>query len=266
MEDFAEQSGRDRPAGPERQPASGPDPRDERRLHLRAYNYWAHRLGERSYPASADLAPEPPPEFAPFALVLDCAEQQATPAVRFVGARLAAAQSPAGSESLDERSAAALLAEIERRCRQALASRAPVAFDGEFSDPGVQTILYRGILLPFASPAGEIDLIYAIANWKARPARPTTSEAGDDADEAAELGPLATPTRDRPPLAVWADGPTAGDATLAGLTFNGTEPHPEAGELTLILARRLPDGDLVLLGEVAANPDLLARAASLVLG
>ena len=62
---------------------------DERRMHVRAYNYWAKLLGSRVFPSIEDLDPENLPDFGPNSVLLDFSSGIENPAVQFLGARLA---------------------------------------------------------------------------------------------------------------------------------------------------------------------------------
>ena len=44
---------------------------DERRMQVRAYNYWASLLGDRALPSIEDLAPEELDDFGPYSILLD---------------------------------------------------------------------------------------------------------------------------------------------------------------------------------------------------
>lgn len=180
---------------------------DERRLHLRAYNRWASLLGHRLCPLSADFAPAKLAELAPFSLVFDYSGPE-KPSLRFVGTRLAEAYPPpAGvpSSALQDDTLGARVAEL---CGRVLAQRSPVSFEGELAEHAGGAILYRGILLPFASPAGDIDLIHAVVTWKRQHRTKTGKHAGGEASPA--ISALAPPRRE--PLVEWADGPSADDA------------------------------------------------------
>ena len=62
---------------------------DERRMQVRAYNYWATLLGERRYPSVEDIEPDSLPDFADNGVLLDFTAGIEDPAITFLGARLA---------------------------------------------------------------------------------------------------------------------------------------------------------------------------------
>jgi hypothetical protein len=198
------------------QPEAGPDAaepastapvigNDERRMQVRAYNFWASMLGTRAFPDIADLTPETLPDFGPRSVLLDFTGGIENPAITHLGALLAqecAADGPInGIQDVPSRS---LLSRITDHYMQILANEAPIGFEAEFVNSAGVTILYRGILLPFSQrDSSRIDFIYGVINWKER--------AGPLGDEA----PAPAPEKDtRPamlrglePLTEWADGP-----------------------------------------------------------
>ena len=62
---------------------------DERRMQVRAYNFWASLLGERSFPSVEDLEPDNMPDFAGNSVLLDFTAGIENPAIAFLGDKLA---------------------------------------------------------------------------------------------------------------------------------------------------------------------------------
>src|ERR687894_2425385 len=58
---------------------------DERRMHVRAYNYWASLLDGRDYPSIEDLEPDSVEEFAPHSVLLDFTSGRDNPATPYIG-------------------------------------------------------------------------------------------------------------------------------------------------------------------------------------
>ncbi|MEY4269508.1 MAG: hypothetical protein RLZZ58_724, partial [Pseudomonadota bacterium] len=54
---------------------------DERRMQVRAYNFWASLLGERAYPAIEDLEIESLDDFGPHSVLLDFTAGIENPAI-----------------------------------------------------------------------------------------------------------------------------------------------------------------------------------------
>ena len=61
---------------------------DERRMHVRAYNYWVSLLKGRAYPSVKDLEPSELADFGPHSVLLDFSAGIENPGVAYLGARL----------------------------------------------------------------------------------------------------------------------------------------------------------------------------------
>ena len=62
------------PAAPDEEPVMERPPEigvDERRMHVRAYNYWVSLLAGRAYPAIQDVDPHNIEDFGPHSVLLD---------------------------------------------------------------------------------------------------------------------------------------------------------------------------------------------------
>lgn len=176
---------------------------DERRMQVRAYNYWASLLSDRAYPSVEDLNLEAAGDFGPHAVLLDFTAGVDNPAIAYIGDRLRAeSQIDEDVHYINQIPGRSLLSRLTDHYLQIIANRAPIGFEAEFeSDRGV-TIMYRGILLPFSSDDDTIDFIMGVINWK---------EAAP-ADEAEELQlsveqALRSAAPLTAPVPVWADGP-----------------------------------------------------------
>ncbi len=181
---------------------------DERRMHVRAYNFWAQMLGERSYPAIENLDVGNLSDFGPNAVLLDFTSGIEDPVVSFVGEALREeCQLPAGLGHISEVPGRSLLSRLTDHYLQIIANRAPIGFEAEFvNDRGVN-IMYRGILLPFSSDDENIDFILGVMNWK---------QVADPALAASLRKEVETSIRPaRAVVPVWADGPAAGQIDRA---------------------------------------------------
>src|SRR3990170_5814718 len=58
---------------------------DERRMHVRAYNYWVSLLDGRDYPSIEDLDPANITDFAPNSVLLDFTGGRDNPATPYIG-------------------------------------------------------------------------------------------------------------------------------------------------------------------------------------
>ena len=218
---------------------------DERRMQVRAYNLWASLLGERRFPLIADLEAGQLPDFDTWSVLLDFTGGVENPAVRYLGAALAAEcdADVAKIRKLSDVPGRSLLSRITDHYMQIIANEAPIGFEAEFVNQRGRTILYRGILLPFSAnlSSDKIDLIYGVINWKELADQQTTDELMLAIDQALDV----KPPRPMLPLTAWADGPV-------GLDGDGLV-HESFGAADMV-----PEGD-----DEAALADLLASARDL---
>jgi hypothetical protein len=62
---------------------------DERRMQVRAYNFWASLLEDRNFPSIEDLDPTLLPDFGPHSVLLDFSTGIEDPGINYIGAALA---------------------------------------------------------------------------------------------------------------------------------------------------------------------------------
>ena len=181
---------------------------DERRMQVRAYNFWAGLLDNRNYPSVEDIDFDLLPDFGPHGVLLDFSQGIEDPAVSYIGSKLAEeCQAPGGAiNRLSDVPARSLLSRITDHYMQILANQAPIGFEAEFVNQRGATILYRGILLPFSSDDETIDFIFGVINWKELAERHTTEELLLEINQALEA---PRPRKADLPMADWADGPGA---------------------------------------------------------
>ncbi len=179
---------------------------DERRMHVRAYNYWVSLLDGRAYPSIEDLEPQNLDDFGPNSVLLDFTGGIENPSISYLGNALREeCNLPVGVASVAEIPSRSLLSRLTDHFMQIIANRAPIGFEAEYVNDRGNNTMYRGILMPFSSDDDTIDFIYGVINWK---------EVADDALSAGivdevERAMLASPRRTEAPVAVWADGPSA---------------------------------------------------------
>ena len=141
----------------------------ERRMQIRAYNFWLSLAGQRSCPSIADLDLDALNDFAPLSVLLDFTAGLESPAVSYLGTELALECGTEGKiprfEDVPGRS---LLSRITDHYRQIIAKRAPIGFEAEFVNQRGKTTLYRGILLPFSRGSDSVDFILGVINWNER--------------------------------------------------------------------------------------------------
>ncbi len=140
---------------------------DERRMHVRAYNYWASLLEGRDYPSIEDLDPANVSGFAPHSVLLDFTGDPHNPATAYIGAAIREeCDIGAGVSRIDQVPSRSLLSRLTDHYMQIIANRAPIGFEAEFDNQRGHAICYRGILMPFSSDGDTIDFIYGVINWK----------------------------------------------------------------------------------------------------
>lgn len=140
----------------------------ERRLQVRAYCHWTTLLGARPLPLIADLRLDQLEDFAPHAVLLDFTHSQDDPRITYVGEALARECGvPRAISRLDQVPGRTLLSRITEQFDQVIANQAPIGFEEDFLNQRNATILYRGMLLPFAAAeGGPIRYLLGVLNWK----------------------------------------------------------------------------------------------------
>lgn len=177
----------------------------ERRMHVRAYNYWVSLLGSRSLPSIEDLNPEDMEDFATNSVLLDFSLGLENPAIIYLGSALREECGIEGTiERADQVPARSLLSRLTDHYLQIIANAAPVGFEAEFTNQRGADIMYRGILMPFSSNDETIDFIYGVISWKEVAAKSLTDGIDEEMKAAMTLSPASHST-----APIWADGPSA---------------------------------------------------------
>jgi hypothetical protein len=209
-------------AAAEEEPAMDHPPEigvDERRMHVRAYNYWVSLLAGRPYPSIEDVDPASIEDFGANSVLLDFSRDQNDPEIAFLGRAL---REECGFDSsirrISEVPARSLLSRLTDHYLQIIANRAPIGFEAEFMGRRGNATLYRGILMPLSSDGAGIDFIYGVINWKELADAETAGILSDEVARAA--APVAE-------CSVWADGPNA-DLPTSGSPAD-EEDHPALG-------------------------------------
>jgi hypothetical protein len=190
---------------------------DERRMHVRAYNYWTSLLDGRDFPSIEDLDSGDVEDFAGHSVLLDFTCGLGNPAIPYIGGLI---RDECGLDE-DARTIAnvpsrSLLSRLTDHYMQIIANRAPIGFEAEFMNQRGANICYRGILMPFSSDGEAIDFIYGVINWKTvggdfaeAASEPPVDVAEITApehpevllvEEEAEAAELAEPVVDEPPI------------------------------------------------------------------
>lgn len=177
----------------------------ERRMHVRAYNYWVSLLGNRALPSIEDLNPEDTEGFAANSVLLDFSLGLEDPAILYLGSALREECGITGHiERISEVPPRSLLSRLTDHYLQIIANAAPVGFEAEFTNQRGSDLLYRGILMPFSSDDETIDFIYGVINWKEAASGAMAEQLDDEVRAALDAGPASQPA-----APIWADGPSA---------------------------------------------------------
>ncbi|MGZ2412022.1 hypothetical protein ACUXST_001443 [Sphingomonas sp. F9_3S_D5_B_2] len=183
---------------------------DERRMHVRAYNYWVSLLDGRGFPSIEDLEPGDVKDFAGHSVLLDFTCGVDNPGIPYIGGAI---REECGLDetmsTISNVPSRSLLSRLTDHYMQIIANRAPVGFEAEFVNQRSVNICYRGILMPFSSDGETIDFIYGVINWKS-----VAADAGAEAPAFANVPELPI---DPPALA-------EDDALLLDEPLASTEP------------------------------------------
>jgi len=208
-------------AAPEEEPAMERPPEigvDERRMHVRAYNYWVSLLDGRPYPSIQDVDPQTLGDFGPHSVLLDFSRNPEDPQIAFLGRALRVECALDHTiKQISEVPGRSLLSRLTDHYLQIIANRAPIGFEAEFVGIRGHSTLYRGILMPLSSDGESIDFIYGVINWKEMAEAEVSAGIEDEALRAIARAPepVLVHAGDGP---AWADGPNSDfvEATVTG--------------------------------------------------
>ena len=234
---------------------------DERRMHVRAYNYWVSLLDGRPYPAIQDVDPQNLDDFGPNSILLDFTASTDNPAVPFIGRALREECELGGDiQTIADVPSRSLLSRLTDHYLQIIANCAPIGFEAEFVGQRGANTLYRGILMPFSSTGETIDFIYGVINWKEVADKATATGIASEANRAAAKAPMVEASP------IWADGPLSDTPLRPAFPFDepadydgldeqpGLAFDPDAG-----LADRLCQARET--ADAVKNADLRSRSA-----
>lgn len=239
--------------GLERPPEIGVN---ERRMQVRAYNFWTQLLRDAPYPSIEDLEPEDAGDFGAHGVLLDFTSGIENPAVQYIGEAIAEECGlERGIQWLEQVPPRSLLSRITDHYMQILANKAPIGFEAEFVNQRGVTILYRGILLPFSSDGDTIDFIYGVINWKEAVPAPQQAALEAEVAEALHASPVmqeqvpawaSTPQDEELDLAPFAEAAMVAAPVMPQLTPQSSMPViPRGGFVPSSQSVPLVHGELV---------------------
>lgn len=233
---------------------------DERRMQVRAYNFWASLLDNRNFPDVADLRPESLGDFGPYSVLLDFTNSIDDPIIAYLGTELAQeCDTTGGIRALSQVPSRSLLSRITDHYMQIIANQAPIGFEAEFVNQRGATILYRGILLPFSRDDEHIDYIYGVINWKELADQSSTDALMKQVDETVIAPPSLL--RGSMPMSDWADGPVSRDMVEPMEGPAESDFSLEGYELAEEHFGNVPSPETMALGDWLASARELALAA-----
>jgi hypothetical protein len=197
---------------------------DERRMHVRAYNYWVSLLNGRPYPSIGDVDPHTLEDFGSNSVLLDFSRDPQDPEIQFLGRELREECAlEQDSRFISEVPPRSLLSRLTDHYMQIIANRAPIGFEAEFVGQRGLNTMYRGILMPLSSNGDSIDFIYGVINWKELADSSTAHALEGEVDRVLAAAPALA---DCP---VWADGPNAHEGGEKAPLTLGLWPDADAG-------------------------------------
>jgi hypothetical protein len=227
---------------------------DERRMHVRAYNYWVSLLNGRPYPSINDVDPHTIEDFGGHSVLLDFSGDPQDPEIAFLGRALRAeCELDSSVRHISRVPARSLLSRLTDHYMQIIANRAPIGFEAEFLGQRGHNMLYRGILMPLSSDGESIDFIYGVINWKELADNGTAHALETEVDRAIAAAPSVGE------CPVWADGP---NAELAEPQGPGKPVEAESGPTLGLWEEEEQDPPLPLPADAALADRLHAARVS----
>jgi hypothetical protein len=150
----------------------------ERRISVRAYNYWVSMLAGREFPSVSDLNANDIAGFRDASILLDFSSGPSDPILRYIGKGLREESGLSTSEiKPDQVPGRSLLSRLTAHYLEIMANRAPIGFEAEFINTRGKLTFYRGILLPLSDDGKNINFIYGVMSWKEEAAMADSADA-----------------------------------------------------------------------------------------
>ncbi|RKF22332.1 hypothetical protein D6851_03575 [Altericroceibacterium spongiae] len=232
-------------------------------------------------PHSRNLGYETQSDFQSHSVILKVSDKSQSPQILYIGNKLLeeCRIAPGTYDKPADIPTNSLLNCVLDHYPQLLATQSPVGFEAEYNSPQGYTLLYRGILLPFADDDGRMTHVLGVINWK----EVANSQMIDSIQKA--IGETFAATSEETaarhaslPMADWADGPAR---TTAEKSFTTTVSLPahlseqlralspadpaewlkDDTEFALVIIRRGTNGEVEWLGPLSDENSLLEQAA-----
>ena len=236
---------------------------DDRRMQVRALNFWTSQLHDKNFPSIEELEPSAIEDFRDYSVLLDFTSGIENPSIDYLGDELRAECGLSADVTyLDEVPRHSLLSRITEHYLQIIANHAPIGFEAEFVNDRGNVLMYRGILLPYSTDDDTIDFIYGVINWKEIAPADISEPLQIEVEHALAALP---PRQEHVPL--WAGGEPATAATddprahLRSARKRDLSEFAGAGdEFVLLVARRDADGSVAIVGSVQGDAMFTEKA------
>ncbi|NNM75971.1 PAS domain-containing protein [Sphingomonas sp. ID1715] len=140
----------------------------ERRMHVRAYDYWMSLRRGRPCPSIHELEPDRIADFGPNSVLLDFSRSVTNPSVTFIGRALREECGILyGIRSVADVPEGSLLSRLTQECGRVLERKTPISFENDVLNRQGEPVSFRGVLMPLSSDGQAIDFVYGVINWKA---------------------------------------------------------------------------------------------------
>jgi hypothetical protein len=139
----------------------------ERRMINRIASYWEEIKGDRPFPSLKDVEAARLEDIRANCFVIDISESVEMPVVRFVGEALSEGGTVAHSgDTLSSVPKRSLLGRISEHFLECVANGSPVGIEAEYDNDQGETVLYRGVVVPFSDDGEHIDFVLGAINSK----------------------------------------------------------------------------------------------------
>ena len=139
----------------------------ERRLHLRAFQYWEGLRNGREWPSLKDMSQEALHDFRHRSLLIDVSPADG-PIIRYVGEdfdqRLGGRVAP-GTAYVDIPDGS-FLKHVANEYHEAMARYSAIYYEGEVLEPNGVKVSYRGSFMPMSDDGETIRFLYSVVGWQ----------------------------------------------------------------------------------------------------
>jgi len=145
----------------------------DRRLIMKAVDYWESIQGAYAYPRMIDFDIDAVPDMAGQSFLIDINLRNVQMSqIRYVGDVLAQDCSrDVIGKPVTSVPRGSLISRLTDHFMQILANKAPMSFEAEYTDAAGMATRYRGIMMPLSDNGQEIDYILGVINCRSESAK-----------------------------------------------------------------------------------------------